>query len=59
MLSESFDPEAPLALKHPRNRHLQPLSSSQDRILAGIGLMLVAMFAFSLNDVMGKWLVAT
>ena len=25
----------------------------------GIGLMLVAMFAFSLNDVMGKWLVAT
>lgn len=30
-----------------------------DRTLAGIGLMLVAMFAFSINDVMGKWLVAT
>ena len=33
--------------------------SSPDRTLAGIGLMLAAMFAFSLNDVMGKWLVAT
>lgn len=32
---------------------------STERTLAGIGLMLVAMFAFSLNDVMGKWLVAT
>ncbi|MBN8535359.1 MAG: DMT family transporter [Rhizobiales bacterium] len=30
-----------------------------DRIMAGIGLMLAAMFAFSINDVMGKWLVAT
>lgn len=30
-----------------------------DRALAGIGLMLAGMFAFSLNDVMGKWLVAT
>jgi drug/metabolite transporter (DMT)-like permease len=30
-----------------------------DRSLAGIGFMLAAMFAFSLNDVMGKWLVAT
>jgi len=30
-----------------------------DRVLAGIGLMLAAMFAFSINDVMGKWLVAT
>lgn len=27
--------------------------------MAGIGLMLAAMFAFSINDVMGKWLVAT
>jgi drug/metabolite transporter (DMT)-like permease len=34
-------------------------SIPKDRILAGIGLMLAAMFAFSLNDVMGKWLVAT
>lgn len=31
----------------------------QEHVLAGIGLMLAAMFAFSLNDVMGKWLVAT
>lgn len=30
-----------------------------DRVMAGIGLMLAAMFAFSINDVMGKWLVAT
>ena len=34
-------------------------SPHSDRSLAGIGLMLAAMFAFSLNDVMGKWLVAT
>ena len=33
--------------------------TSSERVLAGIGLMLLAMFAFSLNDVMGKWLVAT
>jgi drug/metabolite transporter (DMT)-like permease len=36
-----------------------PEPPHRDRILAGIGLMLAAMFAFSLNDVMGKWLVAT
>lgn len=36
-----------------------PAPPSQDRTLAGIGLMLAAMFAFSLNDVMGKWLVGT
>jgi drug/metabolite transporter (DMT)-like permease len=34
-------------------------SPAQDRTLAGIGLMLVAMFLFSANDVLGKWLVAT
>ncbi len=28
-------------------------------MLAGIGLMLAGMFLFSINDVMGKWLVAT
>jgi drug/metabolite transporter (DMT)-like permease len=28
-------------------------------ILAGIGLMLVAMLMFSVNDALGKWLVAT
>lgn len=38
---------------------VSPPNESSDRILAGIGLMLAAMFAFSLNDVMGKWLVAT
>ncbi len=38
---------------------MAPSSNPQDRTLAGIGLMLAAMFAFSLNDVMGKWLVAT
>ena len=35
------------------------MPAGQDRTLAGIGLMLVAMFLFSINDVMGKWLVAT
>lgn len=38
---------------------MTPASTPKDRALAGIGLMLLAMFAFSLNDVMGKWLVAT
>ena len=28
-------------------------------VLAGIGLMLAGMFLFSINDAMGKWLVAT
>lgn len=28
-------------------------------VLAGIGLMLLGMLAFSVNDVIGKWLVAT
>jgi drug/metabolite transporter (DMT)-like permease len=35
------------------------LSAPVDRPMAGIAFMLAAMFAFSLNDVMGKWLVAT
>ncbi len=30
-----------------------------DNALAGIGLMLLAMLMFSLNDALGKWLVAT
>lgn len=38
---------------------MTPANPAPDRVLAGIGLMLAAMFAFSLNDVMGKWLVAT
>jgi drug/metabolite transporter (DMT)-like permease len=35
------------------------IAPSPDRILPGILLMLASMFLFSLNDVMGKWLVAT
>jgi uncharacterized membrane protein len=27
--------------------------------VAGIGLMLLGIFVFAVNDVMGKWLVAT
>jgi drug/metabolite transporter (DMT)-like permease len=42
-----------------RNLMSHPLSPTQDRTLAGIGLMLAAMFLFSANDVLGKWLVAT
>jgi drug/metabolite transporter (DMT)-like permease len=36
-------------------------SSAADRsgVAAGIGLMLVGMLLFSLNDAMGKWLIAT
>jgi drug/metabolite transporter (DMT)-like permease len=32
---------------------------SQDHRLAGIGLMLLGIFVFALNDALGKWLVAT
>ena len=39
---------------------LSQVSSAPDRsVLAGIGLMLLGLFLFSINDVMGKWLVAT
>jgi drug/metabolite transporter (DMT)-like permease len=31
----------------------------QDHRLAGIGLMLLGIFVFALNDALGKWLVAT
>jgi drug/metabolite transporter (DMT)-like permease len=31
----------------------------RSQVLAGIGLMLLAMLMFSLNDALGKWLVAT
>ncbi len=34
-------------------------SATQDRTLAGIGLMLVGIFFFALNDALGKWLIAT
>jgi len=33
--------------------------SGRNATLAGIGLMVLGIFAYSLNDVMGKWLVAT
>jgi drug/metabolite transporter (DMT)-like permease len=33
--------------------------TSQDRTLAGIGLMLTGIFFFALNDALGKWLIAT
>jgi drug/metabolite transporter (DMT)-like permease len=40
---------------------LAQLSSAPERsaALAGIGLMLLGIFLFAVNDVMGKWLVAT
>ena len=34
-------------------------SATHDRRLAGIGLMLLGIFVFALNDALGKWLVAT
>ncbi|HEY8563855.1 MAG TPA: DMT family transporter [Beijerinckiaceae bacterium] len=36
-----------------------PAVSSNRAVLAGIGLMLFGIFLFSVNDVMGKWLVST
>jgi drug/metabolite transporter (DMT)-like permease len=38
---------------------MNPDSSSQDRILAGIAMMLIGIFFFALNDALGKWLIAT
>lgn len=37
----------------------KPASKVRSGALIGIGLMLLGMFMFSVNDVMGKWLVAT
>jgi drug/metabolite transporter (DMT)-like permease len=41
----------------------RPASASSQKVrsgtLTGIGLMLLGVFLFSMNDVMGKWLVAT
>ena len=34
-------------------------TAGQDHVLAGIGLMLLGIFVFALNDALGKWLVAT
>jgi drug/metabolite transporter (DMT)-like permease len=33
--------------------------ATQDRVFAGIGLMLLGIFFFALNDALGKWLIAT
>jgi len=33
--------------------------AKQDRVLAGIGLMLAGILFFALNDALGKWLIAT
>jgi drug/metabolite transporter (DMT)-like permease len=38
---------------------MTPGTAAQDRTLAGIGLMLIGIFFFALNDAMGKWLIAT
>ena len=34
-------------------------TAGQDHVLAGIGLMLLGIFVFALNDALGKWLVTT
>jgi drug/metabolite transporter (DMT)-like permease len=36
-----------------------PITTERQSTIAGIGLMLLAVLMFSLNDVLGKWLVAT
>lgn len=42
-----------------RPRASTPAPKVRSGALVGIGLMLLGVFLFSLNDVMGKWLVAT
>ena len=37
----------------------RPSTTARNAALAGIGLMLAGVFLFSVNDVLGKWLVAT
>lgn len=49
--ADSISPDPPSQSEH--------AAAPPNRAMAGIALMLAAMFAFSLNDVMGKWLVAT
>ena len=47
-------------LLKPILRHGEPLRMpTRNATLAGIGMMLLGILMFSLNDVMGKWLVAT
>jgi drug/metabolite transporter (DMT)-like permease len=44
------------AMSHPASKSAQKVRSGA---LVGIGLMLLGTFLFSMNDVMGKWFVAT
>ena len=47
-------------LLKPILRHGEPLRMpTRNATLAGIGMMLLGILMFSVNDVMGKWLVAT
>jgi drug/metabolite transporter (DMT)-like permease len=39
--------------------HSEPAGRARQAALAGVAVMLLAMFLFAANDVMGKWLVAT
>ena len=41
------------------NRHTTRRQQVRSGALFGIGLMLLGVFLFAMNDVMGKWLVAT
>ena len=43
----------------PSRRPLVEGPAAKGAVIAGIGLMLLGIFSYSLNDVMGKWLVAT
>jgi drug/metabolite transporter (DMT)-like permease len=38
---------------------ISPSATAGSAVAAGIGMMLLGMLLFSMNDVMGKWLVAT
>ncbi len=44
------------AMSHPSSKPAQKVRSGA---LVGIGLMLLGVFLFAMNDVLGKWLVAT
>ena len=39
--------------------HASPVLENRSSAAAGIGLMVLGIFLFAVNDVMGKWLVAT
>jgi drug/metabolite transporter (DMT)-like permease len=63
-IPEPAHPEAPMALIEPSSGTGEDLASltpspAAMNVPAGIALMLVGIFMFVANDVMGKWLVAT